>query len=227
VGMPDPVSARRVTGYRRHRPLPAISLMVVLGLIATIVWIRTLDAAENRTDGACSPPQTVLGGPPPRGEVLTRSALDDVDPLPPDAVKVKVLNANGQRGQAGLVAGVLTVDLGFAKAAEPANDLVYPDWDMDCHGQIRFGPNGVAGGRTLSLVIPCAELVRDSREDDTVDLALGKQFEALRPSAEVKEILRQLTELAAQPANPAGGQQGVQTTVDPAMLANARAATRC
>jgi len=228
VGMPDPVSARRVTSYRRRRPLPAISLMVVLGLVATIVWIRTLDTAEQRNDAACAQPQAVLGGQQsPLGEVLTRSALDEVDPLPPDAVKIRVLNGNGQRGQAGLVAGVLSGDLGFGKAGEPANDPVYPDFNLDCHAQIRFGANGVAAGRTLSLVVPCAELVRDARPDDTVDLALGKQFEMLRPSADAKAILRQITELAAQPAGPAGGQQGVQTTVDPALLATARAAVRC
>jgi hypothetical protein len=223
VGMPDPVSYRRGTNYRRRRPLPAISLLVVLGLVAAVVWIRTMDTAQRRTDAACAPPHTVVAQQPPPGEVLIPSALDEVDPLPPDAVKVKVLNANGQRGQAGVVAGVLTVDLGFAKAAEPANDPVYPDFDMDCRGQIRFGPNGVAGGRTLSLVLPCAELLRDNREDDTVDLALGKQFDALHPSADAKEVLRQLTALAAQPANPTGGQQGVRTTVDAALLANARA----
>ena len=227
--MPDPVSVRPVTSYRRRRPLPAISLMVVLGLVATIVWIRTLDTAERRNDAACAAPQTTLGDQqPPRGEVVAGNALDGVDPLPPDAVKVTVLNANGQRGQAGLVASVLSGDLGFAKAGEPTNDPVYPDFDMDCHAQIRFGENGVAAGRTLSLVVPCAELIRDARPDDTVDLALGKQFDALRPGPEAKEVLRQLTELAAQPPPDAsGGQQGVLTTVEPALLASARAAVRC
>jgi hypothetical protein len=217
-----------VTGYRRRRPLPAISLLVVLGLVAAIVWIRTLDTADQRTDAACAPSTAVLGDQQPaRGDVMAINALEDVDPLPPDAVKVRVLNGNGQRGQAGLVAGVLSIDLGFAKAGEPANDPMYPDFDMDCHAQIRFGPNGLAAGRTLSLVVPCAELVRDARPDDTVDLALGRQFDSLRPTQEVKDVLRQLTELAAQPAKPSGGQQGGQTTVDPALLAAVRASARC
>jgi hypothetical protein len=202
----------------------------MLGLIAAIVWARTLDTAQQRTDAACAPPLTTQSErqQQPR-EVLARDALDDVDPLPPDAVKVTVLNANGQRGQAGLVARVLTSDLGFGKAAEPANDPSYPDFDLGCHAQIRFGPNGMAAGRTLSLVVPCAELVRDTRADDTVDLALGKQFDTLRLSPDAKEIMRQLTELAAQPqpTNPTGGQQGVRTTVDPTLLANARAAVHC
>jgi LytR cell envelope-related transcriptional attenuator len=228
VTTPEPVSARRAVRYRRRRPLPAIVLIGVLGLVAAIVWLRTLETAERRTDTACTAPQTGVGDQQARGEVLNRNALDEVDPLPPDAVKVTVLNANGQRGQAGVVASVLSVDLGFAKADEPANDPLYPNFDLDCQAQIRFGPNGIAAGRTLSLVVPCAELMRDARPDDTVHLALGKQFEALRPSAEAKEILRQLTELAARPPHdPSGGQQGAQPTVDPALLAAARDPTRC
>lgn len=227
MGMPDSVPARRVTSYRRRKPLPAIILMAILGLVAAIVWFRTLDTAEQHTDAACTPPHAALNEPPPPQEVLARNALDEVDPLPPDAVKVTVLNANGQRGQAGLVARVLTVDLGFGKAAEPTNDVRYPDSDLDCHAQIRFGPDGLAAGRTLSLVVPCAELVRDTRKDNTVDLALGRQFDTLHLSPDAKEILQRLTELAAQPANPTGGQQGLKTTVDPALLASARDAVRC
>jgi hypothetical protein len=238
VTVPDPATARRVVNYRRRKPLPAISLIVVLGLIATIVWIRTIESAERRTDTHCAAPQpvAVTGTPdtnadatteaakPPLGEVLTRDALDAVEPLPPDAVKVTVLNANGQRGQAALVSGVLTKDLGFGSAGEPANDPVYPAFDLDCVAQIRFGPAGLAAGRTLSLVVPCAELVRDERDNDTVDLALGHKFDGLRPTPEAKEALRRLTELAtAKPTEPAGGQQAAPATVEPALLVAARA----
>jgi LytR cell envelope-related transcriptional attenuator len=227
VTMPGPVSARRAARYRRRRSLPAIILIAVLGLVATIVWIHTLETAKSRTDTACAAPQTVADDQRAHGEVLDHNALDDVDPLPPDAVRVTVLNANGQRGQAGVAASVLSADLGFTKADEPANDPMYPNFDLDCHAQIRFGINGIAAARTLSLVVPCAELMRDARPDDTVHLALGKQFEGLRPSTEAKEILRQLTELAAQSDDPSGGQQGAQPTVAPTLLAAARDTTRC
>lgn len=266
--MPDSATTRRVgSGYRRRRPLPAIALIVVLGLVATIVWIRTLDTAEERTDQACGvaqpatatesasggavpplPGQTPGDGtgagtgagtgvgtgaeqpvqsPPTLGDVLPASALDDVDPLPPDAVKVRVLNASGKRGQATLVAGVLAEDLGFASAGEPADDPLYADGSMDCHGQIRFGEAGTAAGRTLSLVMPCVELVRDGRQDDTVDLAVGQQFDNLSPSSEAEEVLRQLKELASQPIDPSGGQQGAPVTVDPTLLTAARSTARC
>lgn len=236
MGMPDPISARRVINYRRRRPQRAIVLLAVLGVVAAIVWIRALDTGNEGNGTGCAPPLAAVGEPTPSGqapaervpsEVLAPNALDNVDPLPPDAVKVRVLNANGQRGQAGQTAGVLSADLGFGKAGEPANDVVYPNFDLSCHAQIRFGPHGVAGGRTLSLVVPCAELVRDTRKDDTVDLVLGAQFETLRPSPQVKEILRQLTQLAAQPPDQSGGQQGARATVDPALIAAARTTTSC
>jgi hypothetical protein len=233
--MPDPAPARRVSNqYRRRRPLPALALIMVLGLIATIVWIRTLDTAQKRDDGTCGPPQlatSVLSGAQPQpapGEVLPPTALDEVEPLPPDAVKVRVLNANGQRGMAAQVAGVLNADLGFGSAGEPGQDLVYPNYDLDCLAQIRFGEAGSAAGRTLSLVLPCAELVRDKREDDTVDLAIGAQFDNLNAGPEAKEILKQLTELAAQPSDPSGGQQGAPpASIDPTLITLARTNARC
>jgi len=204
---------------------------VILGAVATIVWLRTLDSTKTATSTTCAPPgpATISGEPPAApttsGTLVATNALDSVEPLPPDAVKVKVLNANGKRGQASLVAAELDSDLGFTLAAQPGNDPLYPAWDLNCHAQIRFGNNGGAAARTLSLVVPCAELIRDARPDDTVDLALGQQFESLRPSSAAKQVLRLLTELAGQPPDPSGGQQATVPTVDPSLIASARQAT--
>lgn len=269
--VPYPVSARQPL-RRRRRPLPAITLIVLLGVVATIVWIRTFENSERKADNSCAPPGPVSttepgtqpgtaqpgapggapgapgsapgaapGGPPgaapgagqppaatpppPLGTLLAPDSLDSVEPLPPDAVKVRVLNANGQRGQASLIAAKLSSDLGFGSAGEPANDPVYPAWDLSCIAQIRFGTTGDAAARTLSLVVPCAELIRDTRADDTVDLALGHQFEDLRPNSAAKQVLRKLTEIAEQPPDPTGGQQAATATVDPALIAAARRAT--
>ena len=52
--------------------------------------------------------------------------------------------------------------LGFTEAAEPTNDPLYPDSNLTCRGNIRFGANGAAGARTVSLVLPCVPMVRDS-----------------------------------------------------------------
>jgi LytR cell envelope-related transcriptional attenuator len=228
---PYPVSARQPVRFRRRRPLPAISLIVVLGAIATIVWLRTLDNTEPKAGNTCGPPAPTvsISGQPPvtpttSGTLLAANALDSVEPLPPDAVKVKVLNANGKRGQASLTSAELSSDLKFAIAAEPGNDPVYPAWDLTCYAQIRFGTNGDAAARTLSLVVPCAELVRDARLDDSVDLALGQQFESLHPSSAARQVLRLLTELAEHPPDPSGGQQAAGSPVDPSLIALARQA---
>jgi LytR cell envelope-related transcriptional attenuator len=227
---PYPVSARQPVRFRRRRPLPAISLIVVLGVVAAIVWIRTLDTTD-KTDNTCPPPGpavSISGAPPAApttsGTLLAANALDSVEPLPPDAVKVRVFNANGKRGQASQISAELATDLGFTIAAEPGNDPLYPAWDLACHAQIRFGNNGDAAARTLSLVVPCAELIRDARPDDTVDLALGQQFESLHPSSAARQVLRLLTQLAEQPPNPSGGQAAVPT-VDPSLIASARQVT--
>lgn len=261
---PYPVSARQPFRRRRRRPLPAITLIVLLGIVATIVWIRTFESADRKPDSSCAPPGPVSttepgtaqpgtaqpgpaqpgapqpgapGGapaagqppaatqPPPPGALLAPDSLDSVEPLPPDAVRIRVLNANGQRGQASLIAAQLSSDLGFSSAGEPTNDPVYPAWDLSCIAQIRFGTTGDAAARTLSLVVPCAELIRDTRADDTVDLALGHQFEALRPNSAAKQVLRKLTEIAEQPSDPTGGQQAATATVDPALVAAARRVT--
>lgn len=229
---PYPVSARQPVRFRRRRPLPAISLIVVLGAVATIVWLRTLDTTESKLSSTCAPPGATTsssGGPPvaptTSGTLLAANALDSVEPLPPDAVKVKVLNANGKRGQASLISAELSSDLGFAIASAPGNDPVYPASDLNCHAQIRFGDNGAAAARTLSLVVPCAELIKDARPDNTVDLALGQQFESLRPSTAAKQVLRSLTDLAERPPDPSGGQQAAVPTVDPSLIASARHAT--
>ena len=45
------------------------------------------------------------------------------------------------------------------------------------------------------LLAPCAELIQDTREDDTVDFALGTYFKDLSPSADAEEVLRTLREV--------------------------------
>lgn len=246
MSMPEPGAARRVS-YRRRRPLPAIALIAVLGVVAAVVWIRTIDSAEKRDDIACGTPSPVVATttvdpaapppdpaapapqPPTLGQVQPATALDAVDPVPPDAVKVRVLNGSGQRGRATLVDTILVDDLGFTQSAPPSDDPMYPEPNhLQCEAQIRYGPLGAGAGRTLSFAVPCAELVLDQRQDDTVDLAIGTRFEALLPSAEAKDALRQLAELAAAPPPAdAGGQQAAPATVDPALLSLIRANARC
>jgi hypothetical protein len=157
--------------------------------------------------------------------------LANVPPVPPSTVKVRVLNAGGQRGQANLVAAQLG-DLGFVQAAPPTNDKFFPDGDMTCTGQVRFGPAGQGAASTVALLVPCAELVRDARGDDTVDIAVGTGFPDINPGRAVRDALDQLGASHAGTtgsgnADPAAGNAPPPATpiVDPGTLAAAREAT--
>lgn len=218
---------RRSRRYRRRRPAPGLALLALLGVVTAVVWMTVLGPAAEAT--ACPPPSSAT--PPYSGDPLPRTALDTTPPAPPQLASIRVLNGNGMRGEASIVSEGLT-GLGFLTAGDPINDPLHPDFGLSCHGQIRFGTQGEPAARTLSLIVPCAQLVRDARTDDVVDLSLGTEFIGLRPSAEARSALRSLTQLGepAPPSDgqPRGGQAGeaVQPTIDPELLQAARHA-RC
>jgi hypothetical protein len=219
---------RRTRPYQRRRRGPVTVMVSVLAVAAAITWAVVFSNASGPAGAASCP--TVNPAP---GEVLEAGSLDSVPPIPPASVRVRVLNAGGQRGQANLVAAQLG-DLGFAEAAPPGNDSFYPQANMECFGQLRFGAAGEAAASTLGLVLPCAELVRDGRPDDSVDLAVGTAFGDLNPSRAQRDVLDEL-------ANPGGGSDGASNAdpnaahdpaapaplaVDPALLEEARS-TSC
>ncbi|XVS66264.1 envelope integrity protein Cei [Actinosynnema sp. CA-299493] len=210
--------------YRKRRPLPALILFLVLAVTAVVVWNRVLaDAGDvdaaikcNSPGGVSAPPS---GAPaaaaaepaPPMGTVLAHDALDRTDPVPVGGVQFRVFNASTQRNQARFVATTLE-DLGMKQAAEPGNDPVYPAQDMDCRGQIRFGAPGAGAARTLSLVEPCLELVRDERQDATVDVAIGQKFSEVKPNSDARKVLDQLAQWAMQQPEQQGGQAAEGST---------------
>lgn len=206
---------RRGRPYQRRRRGPVIALVTVLAAVALVTWTSVLVNASGPARGRACPPAPA--GPIP-GQVLAAGALDGVAPIPPASVKVRVFNAGGQRGQANLVAAQLG-DLGFAEAAPPSNDPFFPDGDMECIGQVRFGPTGEGGASTIALLLPCAQLIRDDRADDTVDVAVGTAFGDLNPVRAVREALDQLS---GGTGGDAADAPGPAPTVDPAVLAEAR-----
>ncbi|WAL67626.1 envelope integrity protein Cei [Amycolatopsis cynarae] len=212
---------RKKRGYRRRRPLPAVIFIGVLGLVAMVIWVRAITSrADIDAVLRCDP-----GPTPAQGMTFTslsHSALDDIAPVPPDKVAVKVLNASQLRGQAAITTEGLR-ELGFTQIAQPENDPYYPkDTAAKCRGQIRFGDNGVSAARTLSLVLPCVELVKDTRADASVDLSIGGTFGDIRPTQQARQILQQLQTWSTQHSN--GNEQSApgSPVLDPALLAAAR-----
>lgn len=199
-GGPD----RRSSGdYRRRNMLPAGLLVLVLAVASIVTWVVVLTGSSASQTTSCNPPAT--GG----GAVQARSALDGTAAAAPGDVAVTVLNGAGQRGQ-GQLAAVELGELGIAEAAPPDNDPLYPAQDLTCVGQIRYGPDGAAAARTLSIVVPCAELVDDGRRATSVDLALGSEFRDIAPQQGVTDALRAISRSAAS-GTPAPG-------TDPAAL---------
>lgn len=194
----------RTRPYQRRRRKPVAIVIAVLAAIAIATWsVVLVTAAGGSGAGKC--PAPTAG--PPVGEALAAGALDAATPTAPSSVAVRVVNGGGQRGQALLVAAQLG-DLGFAQAAQPENDKFFPDGSLKCTGQIRFGKAGERGASTLALVLPCAELVRDTRADITVDVAIGTAFRDLNPPKSVRDALSHLTA-------PSGGNDGT-ANADPA-----------
>jgi LytR cell envelope-related transcriptional attenuator len=231
------VSGKGKPLYRKRRPWPALVLFAVLAVVAGYVWVKVIntsadvDAAVHCTAAGPVPAgSTPPAQPAPKlGQVLDHAALDKTQPTAPARVQVRVLNASDTRSQASIVNAAL-VRLGFGSADQPSNDPVYPAGDMNCRGQIRFGSNGASGARTLSIIEPCAELVRDDRQDASVDFALGKKFDQVKVNSDAKRVLDQLTAWA-QKQPPAQGGQLAQATGQPPVSADlidvARSATHC
>lgn len=199
---------RRERPYQRRRRGPVLVMIAILAAAAVSTWAVVLTNVAGRAGMTTCPPP--VAGPPP-GELLDRDALDGVAPLPPPAVLVRVLNAGGQRGQANLVKAQLG-DRSFGSAGLPDNDPFYPDGEMECFGQVRFGPAGEAAASTVTVVLPCLQLVRDERADATVDVSVGTAFGDLEPGRAARTVLEQLA--GGDPANP--------PAVDPALIAEAR-----
>lgn len=191
--------------FRRRNFLPGIVLFASLALVALLVWVTALSRPPDVREAAvCNPPPAPANSDAPRpelGEQVSRADMIDVTPAKLADTKVRVLNASGQGGQAGEVAGALR-DLGFADP-EAANDPIYETVRLECQGQIRFGPAGRAAAAALWLVAPCTELFQDQRSEDTVDLALGTDFSELSRSDNIDAVLASLLPDATQPADPA------------------------
>jgi hypothetical protein len=207
----------RTTAYQRRTARPVAVLVSVLAVVAVVTWsVVLLNSSDSPTGSVCPPTAQAVGLTP-----VDRTDLDQTAPTAPGTVRIRVFNGGGQRGQANLVASQLG-ELGFTEAAEPTNDPLYPDNDLTCRGNIRFGTAGTAAARTVGLVLPCIPLVRDGRNDDSVDVAIGTLFGEVNPSKEAREALEQLSGPGAQDAGqPEDSDNQAPAAADPDLLAKA------
>jgi hypothetical protein len=206
--------------YRKRKPIPAIIIVALLGITAIVVWVKVMHKADNVDAAVACPTSTVASA---NGQALPYGALDKVTPAVPAQISYRVYNGSSQRGAAQQVAIALN-GLGFQQPATVADDPLYPKQDLNCIGELRFGANGQAAARTLSLVLPCTELIKDNRQDATVDVSVGKNFSSVLPNKDAMSALHQLASWASSHPTPQGGQQaqgGQAPQLSPALLSGA------
>lgn len=224
------MSADSAPDRRRRTYLPVLVIVGVLLVGAIVAWFPVLrpsaensaacnqpgpapvtTAATTRSQASATDASSTSESPSPTattttsqapttlGAYLDHSVLESVRPASPSTVALKVLNASPVRGQAKAVTDELRV-VGFDSIRDGSNDPLYPAGDLRCVAQIRFGPAGAAGARTVLLISPCAQLVQDSRVDDTVDLALGGRYLYSAVPDDVKNELTAIRDAAQPPA---------------------------
>ena len=189
--------------FRRRNHKPGIIAVVVLFLLTAVVWAVVLTRPVDVQEAAAcnAPPAPTDPAAPKLGQEVASVSMVDVSPAKLADTKIRVLNASGQGGQAGDVAGALR-DLGFA-APTAANDPIYTGTRLSCQGQIRFGETGRHGAATAWLVAPCVQLYQDDRKDDSVDLVIGTDFTTLASSDDIAAVLSGLRPGATEPADSA------------------------
>jgi hypothetical protein len=187
--------------FRRRNYLPGVLTLVALAAVTLMVWVFAFNRpADVHEVASCNPPPPAADATQVAlGDQVMPATMTEVAPAKLADTKIRVLNASGQGGQAGEVAGALR-DLGYAPPTA-ANDTVYENTRLQCQGQIRFGPAGRAAAAALWLVAPCTELYQDQRTDDTVDFAIGTEFDDLSHNDDTDAVLASLRPDATQPAD--------------------------
>lgn len=216
---------RRGRPFRRRVTLPALILAGVLALTGVVVWSMALTSGDDDsvavdcnqpTAATASASESARPSAAPSSTAaakLTAAPRDEMLTVSPAALttfSVRVLNASTTRGAARTVSDDLVAQ-GFTPTPDTAygDDPLYPNQDLNCVAQIRFGPAGKASAAAVWLAIPCAQLVDDGRTGTSVDVALGEQYKAREQTQDAQAALEALR--AADPKDPKSG-------VDPALV---------
>ncbi len=173
--------------FLRRNLIPGLVVITVLAVVAVAAWVFAFngtgdDAVQTNCDIAADSKLTVVD----------RSEMTSVAPAALSTFGVRVLNSAAARGSARSVSDDLA-SLGY-RGATPAyaDDTVYPNRDLNCVAQIRFGSAGQSAAAAVWLVAPCAQLVNDGRKGTDVDLALGEYYTSTQPSQDAQSAIEAL-----------------------------------
>lgn len=206
--------------YRRRTRWPVMMIIAVLVAAGIVVWslvMKPAAAAEagcnlpgaapassssavsgTTTAAARATTATKAAASASLGKFVTPQSLADVRPADPGTVPLQVLNASTVTGQAMTVTQQLR-SAGFSDIGPQENDALYPQSDLGCYGEIRYGYAGLAAARTTLIVAPCAQLILDGRLDGSVDLSLGKLYQVQPITKAVQAELAAIKDAAAPP----------------------------
>lgn len=171
----------RRTRRRGRRSWPLVTFVLVFTLAAVVVWWRVLNDSPGQ------------GGTSAQGCSSTQAAT--AADLKYKDVSVRVYNSTNRQGLAGSVGRQLQAR--GLNVLTMANDPT----TRDVHGvaEIRYGDAGTTQAHMIKAMIPGATLVKDSRTDDVIDLALGPKFAKLAGAEAVHKALADL------PTSPSSG----------------------
>lgn len=170
---------------RRRRPVATTFLvLLMMGVLfgATYFGIRLLRGDPAPTPVAASPTPCVTTTVQP-GLALPK----------PATVTVNVFNATDRSGLARTTADELG-RRGFG-IGSIANDPLGAT--IAGVGEVRHGPDGLAGAQLVTYYVPGAVLVADARTGSTVDLVLGETFVRIAPQKTVDAALAEPVPVAS------------------------------
>lgn len=169
----------------RTAPLSYIAVAAICVALAVVSWVFAFSQQPKSYPVACSMPSA--------GTPVSSTSLVGVNFSSPSEVPVRVFNANGETGQATTVADQLRT-LGFTPDSETpfGNDPQVPEQNLECFGQLRFGAGNDSQVVALHSLLPCFELIQDGRQDPSVDVSLGKGFEALPTGGQISDAMSAL-----------------------------------
>lgn len=154
---------------------------VVFGVLIAGLGVAGLGAAAMYTDNlslpffergfSAAPTETAVA-------VATYCPPEGALPVPHDQITVDVFNGAGTAGLARQTAAALGA-LGFV-VGETDNAP-----SVTGTGRIVYGPAGSAAAYTLQAYVPGAVLSFADREDASVDLIVGSEFQGLLPAEQV------------------------------------------
>jgi len=171
-------------GPRRRRPwATAFLVILMMAVIFGGTYGAVLLLRGDNTQAQPDPTTSTTGSPT---AVCVTSTIQPGKALPkPAKVTVNVYNATDRSGLAKRTAAELKLR-GFG-IGQVANDPLGSS--LTSVGEIRYGAKGLDAARLLQYYFPGAVLVKDARNDGTVDIALGQKYKAIPKQSTIDKAL--------------------------------------